>query len=63
MKRPALKRTLIATALVLGSLSPAFATTRYVMKYHDMIHPNGHKISQAVFNAGTRRRRRPSRIA
>jgi hypothetical protein len=51
MKRPALKRTLIATALVLGSLSPAFATTRYVMKYHDMVHPNGHKISQAVFNA------------
>jgi hypothetical protein len=51
MQRTTVKRAVIAAALVLGSLSPAFAATHYVMKYHDMVHPNGHKISNAVFNA------------
>jgi hypothetical protein len=46
-----MKRTIIVTALMLGSLSPAFATTRYVMQYHDTIRPNGHKRSKAVGDA------------
>src|ERR1700685_1176532 len=51
MKRPAIKRAAMIAALVLGSSSPAFAAPHYVMRYHDMVHPNGHKISDAVFNA------------
>lgn len=48
--RTAIKTAAFA-ALLLASLSPAFATTRYVMRYHDMVRPNGHKVSDAAFNA------------
>jgi hypothetical protein len=46
-----MNRTIAAAALVVCSLSPAFATTHYVMQYHDMVRPNGHKVSDAAFNA------------
>jgi hypothetical protein len=45
------KRTIAIAALILWSLSPAFAATHYEMRYHDMVRPNGHKVSDAAFNA------------
>jgi hypothetical protein len=45
------KRTIAIAALILCSLSPAFAATHYEMRYHDMVRPNGHKVSDAAFNA------------
>jgi hypothetical protein len=46
-----MKKVLIATALVIASLSPAVASTHYETMYHDNIRPNGHPRSDAVYNA------------
>jgi hypothetical protein len=44
-------RTLVVTALVICSVSQAYASTHPVITYRDMIRPNGHKRSDAVGNA------------
>jgi hypothetical protein len=46
-----MQRAVIVTALVLFSLSPAFATTHYEMNYRDTVRPHGHKRSNAVYNS------------
>jgi hypothetical protein len=43
-----MKRSLVGTALVLCSLSPAFATTHYEMTWHDTTRSHGPKRSNWV---------------
>jgi hypothetical protein len=43
-----MKRALVATALALCSLSPAFATTHYEMTWHDATRSHGPKRSKTV---------------
>jgi hypothetical protein len=46
-----MKRITIAAALVLGTLSPALASSHYEMTWHDNIRPHGHPRSTTVVNA------------
>jgi hypothetical protein len=46
-----MKRAIIVSALVLCSLSPAFASTHYEMTWRDTIRPHGNKRSSAVSDA------------
>jgi hypothetical protein len=46
-----MKKVIVTTALVIASLSPAFASSHYETMYHDNIRPNGHPRSDAVYNA------------
>jgi hypothetical protein len=49
-KTTATKKVIIAVAVVLGSLSPALASSHYEFTWHDNIRPNGKPRSDAVFN-------------
>ena len=46
-----MKKIVIATALVIASLSPALASSHYETMYHDNIRPHGKPRSDAVYNA------------
>jgi hypothetical protein len=46
-----MKKVIIAAALVLLSLSPAFAAPHRDITFHDTLRPNGHQRSLAVANA------------
>jgi hypothetical protein len=46
-----MKRAVIATAMLVCALSPAFATTHYEMTWRDMIRPHGHNRGQPVHDA------------
>ena len=50
MKTISVKKVIIAVAVVLGSLSPALASSHYEFTWHDNIRPNGKPRSDAVFN-------------
>jgi hypothetical protein len=44
------RKVIIAAALVLGSLSPALASSHYEFTWHDNIRPGGKPRSDAIFN-------------
>jgi hypothetical protein len=46
-----MKKLILAAAMTLASLSPALASSHYVMTYHDNIRPNGHPRSDSIYNA------------
>jgi hypothetical protein len=46
-----MKKVIIATVLVLGSLSPALAWQRYDLTFHDTLRPGGHQRSLATAKA------------
>jgi hypothetical protein len=50
-KTTAARKVVIAVAVVLGSLSPALASSHYEFTWHDNIRPNGKPRSDAVFNS------------
>jgi hypothetical protein len=46
-----MKRVIIVAALLLCSLSQAYATAHYENNYRDLIRPHGHARSQAVYDS------------
>jgi hypothetical protein len=49
-KLPKTKRIVVAATIILGSLSPALASSHYEFTWHDNIRPNGKPRSDAIFN-------------
>jgi hypothetical protein len=46
-----MKKVMIAAAIVLGSLSPALASSHSEFTWHDNIRPHGHPRSQSIADA------------